>query len=504
MPLAEAQALAPGLAIATYESSADRRALAKLAEGCERFSPSVAIEEGDAPESLLLNISNLEHLWGSETALAGQVEKFFTRRGYRVKLAAAETMGLAWALAHFSAGERVACFRAAQRSVSMPEDDVTQRSRGMPAPYMLTPAAAGESMPPFEIQLPIESLRIDGEIAALLRQLGIETVDQLAALPREDLGSRFGDDLLRRLDQLTDAAREVAEPHRALAPLEASHALDEPTADRFVLMQVLKQLVERLARQMAVRDQGAVLLMCSLRCTDGRTVPLRIGLLQPSANARQLLELIDLHLENAKLTAEVDRAQLRVAVVGRLGQRQSELFADGWSRDSHQLPLLVNRLSSRLGHKQVLRAELRASPVPERAVRWAAAVERSRKMQNAKCKMQNAKWQSSAIKNLQFRAPPGGWSCNLQSSPRPLLLHPEPETLEVVCIAPDGPPQFVWLKNHRQRIVHFAGPERIETLWWRGPSVRRDYYRVALESGNHLWIFRRLSDGRWFLHGAFA
>ena len=36
------------------------------------------------------------------------------------------------------------------------------------------------------------------------------------------------------------------------------------------------------------------------------------------------------------------------------------------------------------------------------------------------------------------------------------------------------------------------GPERIETLWWRGPSVRRDYYRVATESGRHLWMFRRL------------
>jgi protein ImuB len=76
--------------------------------------------------------------------------------------------------------------------------------------------------------------------------------------------------------------------------------------------------------------------------------------------------------------------------------------------------------------------------------------------------------------------------------------------LEVVCVAPDGPPQFVWLAGQRQRIVHHAGPERIETLWWRGPSVRRDYYRVALESGSHLWIFRRLTDRRWFLHGAFA
>ena len=41
-----------------------------------------------------------------------------------------------------------------------------------------------------------------------------------------------------------------------------------------------------------------------------------------------------------------------------------------------------------------------------------------------------------------------------------------------------------------------VGPERIETLWWRGPSVRRDYYRIATESGSQLWIFRRLADGQ--------
>ena len=100
MPVAEAQALARDLVIVPHEPSADRRALAKLAEACERFSPSVAIEDGDEPESLLLDISNLEHLWDSEAALTHELEQFFTRRGYRVRLAVADTVGLAWGLAH--------------------------------------------------------------------------------------------------------------------------------------------------------------------------------------------------------------------------------------------------------------------------------------------------------------------------------------------------------------------------------------------------------------------
>ena len=69
----------------------------KWVEVCERFSPRVALEEGPEPESLLFDISKLEHLWESESQLIEQVEKFFTTRGYLVWLGAGETVGAAWA-----------------------------------------------------------------------------------------------------------------------------------------------------------------------------------------------------------------------------------------------------------------------------------------------------------------------------------------------------------------------------------------------------------------------
>jgi protein ImuB len=170
-------------------------------------------------------------------------------------------------------------------------------------------------------------------------------------------------------------------------------------------------------------------------------------------------------------------------VVGRLGERQRELFAGRWPNDPHQLAMLVNRLSSRLGGDRVLQAELRASPVPERAAKWAPAVEKKegeRGRQGDKEKSRRS------------------------HSPRPLLLYSQPQARDVMYVAPDGPPQFVWMNQRRERVVSCVGPERIETLWWRGPSVRRDYYRVAIESGEHLWMFRRLADGKWFAHGEFA
>jgi protein ImuB len=83
------------------------------------------------------------------------------------------------------------------------------------------------------------------------------------------------------------------------------------------------------------------------------------------------------------------------------------------------------------------------------------------------------------------------------------LLYSPPRALVVVAIAPDGPPASFELQGRRLQVVRYWGPERIETGWWRGASVRRDYWRVAVETGERFWLFRRLADGAWFLHGTY-
>jgi protein ImuB len=482
MPLVEAQTLVRGLGVAPAEPEADCAALVKWAEVCERFSPRVALEDGPGPESLLFDVSNLEHLWESESQLVEQVRKFFTGRGYLARLGVGEAVGAAWAAAHFGKSPNDECRMTNEKTLG--SSFVIRHS---------------------SFALPVQSLRIPEETAITLRELGIETVGQLMALPREGLAARFGDELLRRLDQLTGTGREVIEPRRALAPLETSYALEEPTGDRVVLMHVLAQLVDPLARELAARDQGAVLLVCSLHTAGMPLQQLRVGLLQPSASTRQLLELLELHLETVKLAGEVERVELRAAVVGRLGERQGELFVDRWPIDPHQLAVLVNRLSSRLGSERVLRAEPRASAVPERAVGWKAAIEKGgavRKIKDKETRRQGDKEIKRVRVNKKYPHLPISPSPCLP--PRPLLLYPQPHPLDVVCVAPDGPPQFVWFESRREAIVGCVGPERIETLWWRGAAVRRDYYRIATESGAHLWMFRRLTDGHWFVHGVFV
>jgi protein ImuB len=51
-----------------------------------------------------------------------------------------------------------------------------------------------------------------------------------------------------------------------------------------------------------------------------------------------------------------------------------------------------------------------------------------------------------------------------------------------------------------------AGPERIESGWWDGGEVRRDYYVVETRGGQRAWAFRVAgdADGPFQLHGWFA
>jgi protein ImuB len=74
----------------------------------------------------------------------------------------------------------------------------------------------------------------------------------------------------------------------------------------------------------------------------------------------------------------------------------------------------------------------------------------------------------------------------------------------VVSVIPGGPPvRFEWQRRCHV-VAHAWGPERIETGWWRGRDVHRDYYRVESTAGRRFWLFRAIGDESWFLHGTFA
>ncbi len=139
-----------------------------LAHRCCRYSPRVGIEDSEAPDSLLLEITGGAHLFGGEARMARQVVADFRCWGFIVRATVADTVGAAWAVARTAAG-----------------------------PIIVPPGRQAQALS----RLPVEALRISPEAAEVLRALGLWTIGHLAGLPRETLPSRFGHEILRRLDQ---------------------------------------------------------------------------------------------------------------------------------------------------------------------------------------------------------------------------------------------------------------------------------------------------------------
>ena len=78
---------------------------------------------------------------------------------------------------------------------------------------------------------------------------------------------------------------------------------------------------------------------------------------------------------------------------------------------------------------------------------------------------------------------------------RPLWLLQTPRPLGVR----DGLPR----RRGPLRLV--SEPERIETGWWDGGEIARDYYTALDMHGVRLWVFReRAAPHGWFLHGVFG
>lgn len=478
-----------------YDPLADRAALVQLAGWCQQFSPTVGLEEAEAPDSLLLDITGLGRLFGGEDRLAEQVRQAFLQRGLAARLAIADTVGAAWAAAHYGSADHL------QSKIQNPNSKI----------HLVPSGESCTALAP----LPVVALRLPAETAGLLSALGIERIGQLQSLPRESLAARFGQRLAERLLQATGGLAEVIVSQQPPPLVAAAWPFEAPTERYDLLEAALGTLTEQVVNQLERCGRGVVRLECRLYRQAGSPLPFSVGLYRPTLSARHLLELLQLQLEGISLGEPVSGVRIEVTAALPLERRQQELFPAGPDREGpRHLAALIDRLSNRLGREAVLRAVLSPDAQPEFACRYEPLVGAGtagevsplsgivprrqppgrgpRRKTNA-AESRNAAGTWGAAGTWNGGAP--GW--------RPLRLWSFPVPLRVIAIVPDGPPLRFCLHGQDHRVRRFWGPERIETGWWRHRAVRRDYYRVEDEEGFWFWIYRSLDDGHWFGQGAF-
>jgi protein ImuB len=499
-----------------------RQALEALAGWCRQFSPLVGAEDSPEPDSLFLDITGLEHLFGSEALLGQRILDALHGRGLSARLAIADTLGAAWAAAHFPA-----C-KAACGLAPLPDNPKTlSRERLAILPPGETPTQ--NALRP----LPIQALRLPGHVVERLHSVGIHRIGQLDALPRQDLALRFGPALVDRWDQ---ALGRRAEPIPACPPVRRFRLrqdLEYPTARRECVESVLHRLIDRLTEMLLASGQGAVRVDCRVHgdCPDFRGevrenggqgdrhifqaetarkmsqspayAEFSLGLFRPSASAQHLLELVRLRLERLGIPGPVTAVSIDAAVTAPIERRQEELFElDGdrsWRSSRRVVAGLIDRLASRLGPSAVLCPRLLPDAQPERAYRYDPL--RSPSPPTPLPRGERGVLIEGLNRKARRRA--GRLATAWDRPSRPLRLIGQPLPVSAVSLVPDGPPLRFLVRGREHRIEQVWGPERIETGWWRGPMVARDYYRVETALGRRYWLFRRLDDGRWFLHGTF-
>ena len=446
--------------VAAHDPWADLLALKNLASWCEKFSSLVGLDDADTPSGLLLDVGGSAARLGGEVKLAADVVRKFQDRGYVIRVAIADTVGTAWAWAHYGAADQPAT---------------------EPAPIIVGPK---QSLAALQV-LPIEALRVAPETCELLHQLGVREIGQLLQLPRHSLLARFGDQLLRRLDQATGNLAEAIQADHAPPTWELSQPLEYPTARRATVELLLSQLIDELCRGLQLQDTGVIQLECRFALTSGSHFAMHLGLFRPTVTAAHLRELIRTQLEHRVLPSPVQNVTVRAALTAPLDHQQQRLLDDGPVGPPQQaLTRLIDRLSSRLGPPAVVAPRLLSEPQIENSFHYVPLTGQ-----------RPAAVRSSPAAVARHQA---------ASGQRPLQWEPAGVPLRVMALAPDGPPLSFCYRNRRHRILCHWGPERIETGWWRGPLIRRDYYRVEDQHGSRFWLFRDLETRKWFLQGSFV
>ena len=311
-------------------------------------------------------------------------------------------------------------------------------------------------------QLPLGVMHASDEALALLQNVGAKTINDCLALPREGVARRIGQALLGDLDR---AFGKLPDPRPFFTPpalFKAAQPLPAPAQEAEMLLFAARRLLVELCGYLSATASGAQRLTFAFAHHGREPTRVTLSLLSASRDADHLTNVLRERLERTALPCPATDIALESELLLPLASCNLSLLPDAGQQEEVAAHL-IERLRARLGDETVLGLKRHPDHRPECA------------------------WRTCE---------PGSKDTAMASiAGRPLWLLAEPRALGEDAAAPcyDG------------RLTLLAGPERIESGWWDGHDVTRDYFVACNPAEALLWIYReRAQDGRWFLHGFFA
>jgi protein ImuB len=453
MGLNGAYALASDLQVQGRDIEAEEQWLERLAQWAGSFTSRVSLE---SPDVLLLEIKGSLKLFGGHQSLRDLIQTGLQRKRVQAVLAVAPTsMG---ALAFSRAGQASVCLKRSQ-----------------------LPAALSA--------VPIAALRWPDEVTAMLSAMGVQTVGDCLRLPREGFARRFGPELLLQLDQLLGRAPQPRRNFVARERFVMRQDFETEIEAHEQLLLTMKPLIQSLESHLRPRQTGVQSLEIRFRHRSRDATRLVLRFVRPMADAAHCLAILAERLQRLELPAPVIAARVRSGPVWPLDLETipHRALADPTQQAPQAMARLIERLRARLGAEAVYSLHCVAEHRPE-----LASQPREPEL-NGKPKR----------KRLEKSAPPESptsrpadqlTSRPASSSPRPFWLLPQPQRLQV---------QRHW-PQFEGRLELLQGPERIESGWWDGHDISRDYYIASTQQGLRLWIYRERRTKQWYVHGIYG
>jgi protein ImuB len=309
-------------------------------------------------------------------------------------------------------------------------------------------------------QLPVRCTAWDAKRLQTLRSMGVASLGELLRLPRAGLARRFGPAAVLDLDI---ALGRAGAPRRIFVPRERfRERCDFETEIEQVayLEHALEPVLERCAEFLRTRQAGIQGVELRLKHREAPVTRLRLGLASVTSEYRRLCDVLAQRLTSLELAAPVRVIEVISGRLQPLSASSLGVFAAGPGAQGRDTAVeLIERLRARLGKRAVYGISTICEHRPEAAWRRVHALE---------------------LAAVQGASPADA------PLPRPLWLLEAPLPLP----AADG--------------IAEEGPERIESGWWDGRGVARDYYIMRQSHGERWWVFQERHSRRWYLHGVFA
>jgi len=339
--------------------------------------------------------------------------------------------------------------------------------------------------------LPYEVLQLHKEQNRRLYNMGVRQLKDLWRLPMDGLRKRFGSELVTLLNK---ALGKSPEPTRNYLPPPAFHtSYDLPYGVENLerLLPVADEMLAQLNDFLRRRDLVTDLLQFKLQHENRQATVVRLGLRQASRSREHLLLLLQTHFANLSIPAPVSALKLDVLQFDAHEPDSETLPGQRGKSSNNNLDLFMEQLRARLGVQPVRTLNTVAEHCPEYACQLEEYA--SDALEN-KIPSQHKQSASTQVQR-QIKRETQKQVQQVTEQPRPVWLLAEPKLLN--------------LHNkrlyHRRSISLVSGPERIETRWWSGEDIGRDYYIAREAGGSRLWIFRdRNGERHWYLHGVFA